>query len=305
MEYFSNGPIGLRVNAQCSDNACLCTSTPFKTGEGYLYVSEEAVKLRKKARRMTEAQDMINGLRGGVDATVHFDPVLWSGIMVCKRAAIARGLNLTVAADDAKQWWTTGKMPLRPTPMAENKITTGCPECKQGVRVPSDRGILKITCPKCGISWQWSPPTKISNDNYSDTTVKEGDEMSAFFMGKEGQPSLSELQQYAKQGSALAQYLLGMLYQDGLGISQDYELAGEWFRKAAEQGQDDAQFFLGSLYVQGLGVPRDYVEAYAWVNTAAEQGHTQAIVLGKKLKEALDPDSLTKAQTLSKTYALR
>ena len=34
----------------------------------------------------------------------------------------------------------------------------------------------------------------------------------------------------------IAQYYLGVMYMKGQGVEQDYEKAGEWFRKASEQG---------------------------------------------------------------------
>ncbi len=42
-------------------------------------------------------------------------------ILVCEQGAKLRGIDLKVAADDAKRWWETGKAPLRPTPMASRK----------------------------------------------------------------------------------------------------------------------------------------------------------------------------------------
>jgi hypothetical protein len=37
----------------------------------------------------------------------------------------------------------------------------------------------------------------------------------------------------------------------------------------AEQGSADAQYNLGVLYANGQGVPQDYVRAYMWYNLAA------------------------------------
>ncbi len=45
--------------------------------------------------------------------------------------------------------------------------------------------------------------------------------------------------------------------------------AVKWFRKAAEQGYGGAQFNLGVMYDNGYGVPQDYVQAYMWFNLAA------------------------------------
>ena len=37
----------------------------------------------------------------------------------------------------------------------------------------------------------------------------------------------------AKQGQAKAQFNVGLLYDDGLGVTQDYKQAAHWYTKAA------------------------------------------------------------------------
>ena len=45
----------------------------------------------------------------------------------------------------------------------------------------------------------------------------------------------------AEQGPALAQFALGVCYENGHGVTQDYAQAVEWYRKAADQGNAFAQ----------------------------------------------------------------
>jgi hypothetical protein len=80
----------------------------------------------------------------------------------------------------------------------------------------------------------------------------------------------------AKQGSANAQYLLGVMYKKGEGVRQDFVEAAIWERKAAEKGNVDAQLILGSMYYFGMGVKEDYAEAAIWYGKAAEQGNAKA-----------------------------
>ena len=47
-------------------------------------------------------------------------------------------------------------------------------------------------------------------------------------------------------------------------------------RPKAELGQPDAQFLLGVGYNQGLGVPKNTSEALKWLRKAAGQGHVKA-----------------------------
>ena len=80
----------------------------------------------------------------------------------------------------------------------------------------------------------------------------------------------------ANQGNADAQYNLGIMYENGNGVPQDYAEAVTWFRKAADQGNTKAQYGLGVMYENGNGVPQDYAEAVKWFRKAAEQGDANA-----------------------------
>jgi TPR repeat protein len=59
------------------------------------------------------------------------------------------------------------------------------------------------------------------------------------------------------------------MYENGVGVPQDYKEAVSWYRKAAEQGFAGAQGNLGVMYGNGLGVPRDFVQSYMWLNLGA------------------------------------
>ena len=52
----------------------------------------------------------------------------------------------------------------------------------------------------------------------------------------------------AEQGHAEAQFNLGVMYDIGQGVKQDYFKAVEWYQKAAEQGLAYAQYNLGVMY---------------------------------------------------------
>lgn len=76
----------------------------------------------------------------------------------------------------------------------------------------------------------------------------------------------------AKAGDARAQYNLGNMYAQGQGVPMNLSRAAHWYAKAAEQGLADAQYNLGRLYYMGAGVQRDFVEAYVWMQLAADRG---------------------------------
>ena len=75
----------------------------------------------------------------------------------------------------------------------------------------------------------------------------------------------------AAQGNGNAQFNLGRMYDYGQGLPQNYPEAAKWYRLAANQGVAVAQYKLGIMYHDGHGVPRDYVQAYMWFHVAAAQ----------------------------------
>jgi hypothetical protein len=84
--------------------------------------------------------------------------------------------------------------------------------------------------------------------------------------------ALREWQPLAEEGNVEAQFNLGLLYENGLGVPQDGATAALWYRRAAEQNDRMAQAYLGEMYAQGLLVPRDDVQALQWFRSAAERG---------------------------------
>ena len=55
----------------------------------------------------------------------------------------------------------------------------------------------------------------------------------------------------AKQDYPNAQYNLGRMYREGIGVPQNDQEAFKWFSRAAQQGDAEAQYNLGAMYVNG------------------------------------------------------
>ncbi|RUM93240.1 MAG: hypothetical protein DSZ28_08700 [Thiothrix sp.] len=73
----------------------------------------------------------------------------------------------------------------------------------------------------------------------------------------------------AQEGDAAAQTYVGEIYEKGLGIQADYQLASMWYQKAAAQNYSRAMINLGYLYESGLGVPIDLTQAMNWYRKAS------------------------------------
>ena len=107
----------------------------------------------------------------------------------------------------------------------------------------------------------------------------------------------------AMSGHEKAQFRLGMMYFEGIGVDQDYEeainlftlaakqnhtnaqfylgvagVAGsiDWLKIAANKNHTEAQFFLGNAYEEGRGVTKNYLLAVKWWAKAANNGHEKA-----------------------------
>ncbi len=103
------------------------------------------------------------------------------------------------------------------------------------------------------------------------------------------QAAFREWRSLAEDGNAYAQYNLGMMYEDGLGVAQSDTEAAKWYRKSAEQGHARGQFVVGLMHENGFGgVAQSDTEAAKWYRKSAKQGEAYAqIKLGDVYKNGL------------------
>lgn len=87
---------------------------------------------------------------------------------------------------------------------------------------------------------------------------------------------LTKLKRSAEQGDAKSQYKLGLMYDMGKDVDQNYQKAFEWYEKSANQGLASSQSRLGSMYRYGKGVDINHSKASQWYWKAAEQGDQDA-----------------------------
>ena len=111
--------------------------------------------------------------------------------------------------------------------------------------------------------------------------------------------ALREWTPLAEQGYASAQYNLGLMYHEGVGVPQDYKTAAKWYTLAAQQGHANAQTNLGVMYVKGDGVPQNYVYAHMWWNISASSGHKKASANRDRIAKEMTPADISAAQNLA------
>ncbi|HEX2833964.1 MAG TPA: hypothetical protein VHW00_13215 [Thermoanaerobaculia bacterium] len=138
-------------------------------------------------------------------------------------------------------------------------------------------------------------------------------------------------EQAAQKGNAEGMYWLGLLYEEGKGVTGDPAKAQQWFRAAAEKGHvnamnnygvaiaksDPAQAVewyrkaasagdvramrnLGNAYGEGLGVAKDPKQAVDWYRKGVDQGDAESMLrYGYMLSHGLGLE-----QDLSKAFAM-
>jgi TPR repeat protein len=108
----------------------------------------------------------------------------------------------------------------------------------------------------------------------------------------------------AEQGNPDAEDTLGVHYQVGEGVEQDYGKAAYWFHRAAEHvpdrgGAGQGRNNLGILYADGDGVPKDYVQAYMWFSLAGIDRNIAWI------QHKMTPEQISKAKQLAADWKLQ
>lgn len=80
----------------------------------------------------------------------------------------------------------------------------------------------------------------------------------------------------ANQNDAKACYNLGLMYQDGDGVTKSLDEAVKWYTKSADLGYKEAQYTLGALVFQRQTQTISYPQAVTYYEQAAKQGHVKS-----------------------------
>ncbi|MDP3847731.1 MAG: tetratricopeptide repeat protein [Pseudomonas sp.] len=112
----------------------------------------------------------------------------------------------------------------------------------------------------------------------------------------------AELGPLLEKSDPRAQYSMGVLYENGFGVTKDLPLAAAWYLKAADQGDIDALNNLGALYQNGRGVAQDKVLAMALYNlSVAYAGKALVPAVGNRqdLANQMPLEEVKKSLTLT------
>ena len=70
--------------------------------------------------------------------------------------------------------------------------------------------------------------------------------------------------------------MIGLLYMNGQGVAKDAKKAFDYFLRAAELDYGLAQYFVGVCYENGNGVNQNIFGAKRWYKKAANNGDKEA-----------------------------
>lgn len=84
-----------------------------------------------------------------------------------------------------------------------------------------------------------------------------------------GQEMTAKLTAQAEKGDVEAMVELAEAYCGAKNVEQDDQVCGMWMKRAAENGHIRAQYMLGRMYEEGLGMRADPVQAYKWYSVSA------------------------------------
>ena len=112
--------------------------------------------------------------------------------------------------------------------------------------------------------------------------------------------ALKEWRPLAEQGDSYAQNNLAIMYENGVGVLQDYAEAVKWYRLAAEQGHASSQNNLGVIYEYGNGVLQDNVRSHMWYNISSANGAEGAREWRDQVAAKMTSSDISQAQAMAR-----
>jgi TPR repeat protein len=83
---------------------------------------------------------------------------------------------------------------------------------------------------------------------------------------------IEKTRQLAVNGDAFAQWLIGLAYSSGTGVSKDPVESAKWYRRSADQGLILAKANLGFMLCVGIGVEKNIPEGRNLLQESAKNG---------------------------------
>jgi TPR repeat protein len=97
------------------------------------------------------------------------------------------------------------------------------------------------------------------------------------------------------------------MFEHGYGEPQVYVTAADLYVQASQQGNTFGQAMLGLMYDKGHGVPQDFILAYKWLNLAAARASKRERGYFLRLRDAvaskMSPTQIAEGQRLAMLWS--
>ncbi len=113
----------------------------------------------------------------------------------------------------------------------------------------------------------------------------------------------------AARGHSGSEFMMGVMYFYGNGVSRDSGVAAVWFHKSALKGHPPAQLAFGSIHIRGVGVGQDFTDAYMWLTLASQSNVpgivSQALALRDGAEKEMPVQQIEKARRRAREWRPR
>jgi TPR repeat protein/exonuclease VII small subunit len=106
----------------------------------------------------------------------------------------------------------------------------------------------------------------------------------------------------ALKGNRRSMHSLATAYTEGRGTAKNMFEAARWYGRAAQLGSVNDQFNLGVLFERGMGVTQSLPDAYKWYAIAAAQGDKESQSRIAAIAPMLAPEDLAAAQSAAQAF---
>ena len=139
---------------------------------------------------------------------------------------------------------------------------------------------------------------------FSPVTLADFKAASSAYQQKDFIKAFGAFSQLAENGDPKSQTILAMMYRYGEGTSIDLEKAFYWYLEAGMQKFPPAQYTVGIMLADGIGVSADQEAAKEWLELAKASGYTG---VEEKLFPTIDSQNAqyTKIPKWSRNWNLR
>jgi uncharacterized protein len=104
----------------------------------------------------------------------------------------------------------------------------------------------------------------------------------------------------AAQNDGVALLHLGNMFALGLGGARNDAEAVKWYRLSAARGNMQAQTYLAAMYSDGVGVGQDYVRAHMWFNILSAEGKNTGTEYRDKMAARMTPEQIADAPRMAR-----